>query len=669
MKTAPTFEIKVAVMGPVSAGKSTLINAMLVGKYSEVSIRRTTAGVNFFHLSPPPPLSPPLASAPSQASWFMVPDESDAEEDILKEISKDNKALRGLDEVGEKTFEVEGIHLCDTREDTKVVIVDIPGFNEADLSSKYRDYVTNHWDQFDCVILVMDARHGVNTEEQIGLLELVKTNLKDKKDLPVIILFNKVDELDHEEEKEVLQEARDKISSVFGIAKSRDIAKEIVDCSSDAPDNLKNLSETGKYLPIFLPISARNGYVYRLAPVVDESRFMELEKDLVEALGREQIGVCRWNRLTKAEKYKKAYEAISDPEVYKEELRTSNFDGFLQILSHCIGGKTTQDTLLGRQVELSLKSLKGKPGVTETIDTLYDMMQVFGSKRPETLKTSFWKVYQELEEATLKVFPGPGSAPELSAPIRELVLYHRLAVKANWPEEVDRVIKRSKMYLNLMVEAALKHEKEKHAEEIGPTVRLLLSDMLAMSGNQHYMEHFNLTKAILEDAYQHAPSPLTEPVCSKCNKSMLLTDSHLHYSGKCYENLGSTCNKPNCSGVMSVSGQHSKKCGSCGHFMTCPNPSCGRAQNFTFADCSVYCQNCGWTFQILKPDSRSQRGEYVLKDGQWMAAVNPDTVVDLSIFDRGPSDPTHYGHPFWIFCQWMEALQSASLEEQSADDE
>jgi hypothetical protein len=78
-----------------------------------------------------------------------------------------------------------------------------------------------------------------------------------------------------------------------------------------------------------------------------------------------------------------------------------------------------------------------------------------------------------------------------------------LAVKANWPDEVDRAIKRSKLYLNLLVDAALKHEKEKSTE-----VPLVFSDMLAMSGNQHYMEHFNITKAILKDA-QHAPSPLT----------------------------------------------------------------------------------------------------------------------------------------------------------------
>jgi hypothetical protein len=227
-----------------------------------------------------------------------------------------------------------------------------------------------------------------------------------------------------------------------------------------------------------------------------------------------------------------------------------------------------------------------------------------------------------------------------------------------------------------MVDAALKHENEKRTDkEIDPTLRLLLSDMLAMSGNQHYMEHFNLTKAILEDAYQHAPSPLTGgPGCSKCNKPMLLTDIHLHHSGKCYENLyGSSCNKPNCSGMMSLfsAGRQyqGKKCDTCSHSMICPNPSCVQDRFFVFGASSMECRHCGWSFEILKPDC-SQRGGFVLKDGQWMAALNSsDRVVELSTFDRGPSDPTHYGHPFWLFCQWMEVLQSASLEEQSADDE
>jgi GTPase SAR1 family protein len=49
MKT-PTFEIKVALLGYVSAGKTTVLNALLRDKFSEVAMRRTTAGVNFFRV-------------------------------------------------------------------------------------------------------------------------------------------------------------------------------------------------------------------------------------------------------------------------------------------------------------------------------------------------------------------------------------------------------------------------------------------------------------------------------------------------------------------------------------------------------------------------------------------------------------------------------------------
>jgi hypothetical protein len=480
----------------------------------------------------------------------------------------------------------------------------------------------------------MDARNGVNTEEQIGLFELVKTNLKEKKDLSVIILFNKVDELDHEEEHEILQEARDKISSLFEIPESRDLAQEIIDLEKDAEGNSKTISRTGTYLPIFLPISARNGYVYRLAPVVDESRFMELEKDLVEALGREQIGVRRWKKLTKAEKYKEAYAAISDPGVYKEELKTSNFDSFLMILSHCIGGSKTQEALLGRQMEVSLKSLKGKPGLAKIIDACYDKMQVGGSM-PETLKAAFWKGYKELESSSLNHFPEPGSVPELSAPICELALYHRLAVKANWPDEVDRAIDQSKLYLNLMVDAALKYQREKHGDkDIAPMMGFMFSEMLDMSDNQHYKEHFNLTKKILEDAYRHAPSLVTRLACSKCNKP-ILKDSHLLYAGVCLEYYNNDYCPRNCMSLIQDHGPDYKNC-----------------------------NKCGVVFMIMKPGGGC---EFAFKDGQWKI-VNPDRNIELAKFDHGPSDPTHYGHPFWLFCMWMEVLESSSMMGKSKGD-
>ena len=79
------------------------------------------------------------------------------------------------------------------RNDTRLVLVDIPGINEAHSHQLYLDYVKASWDGFDCVIVVIDANSGANTEEQINLLNLVKQYTEEIKDIPVIVLCNKVD--------------------------------------------------------------------------------------------------------------------------------------------------------------------------------------------------------------------------------------------------------------------------------------------------------------------------------------------------------------------------------------------------------------------------------------------------------------------------------------------
>jgi GTPase Era involved in 16S rRNA processing len=79
------------------------------------------------------------------------------------------------------------------RKDTKLVVVDIPGINEAGSCDKYMKHVKEKWATFDCVVVVMDGKQGVNSEEQVNLLNLVKESM-DTKEVPVIILCNKVDD-------------------------------------------------------------------------------------------------------------------------------------------------------------------------------------------------------------------------------------------------------------------------------------------------------------------------------------------------------------------------------------------------------------------------------------------------------------------------------------------
>lgn len=137
-----SFEIHVAILGHVSAGKSTVLNSLLQGKFSDVAMRRTTAGVNFFRISntvrriPVPATSTSTASLPQQdepAPWGHDPVNVQSASDILKKITSDNSKLRATPNiVQESTFDVElDEPICDMRPDTKLVLVDVPGLNEA----------------------------------------------------------------------------------------------------------------------------------------------------------------------------------------------------------------------------------------------------------------------------------------------------------------------------------------------------------------------------------------------------------------------------------------------------------------------------------------------------------------------------------------------------------
>jgi GTPase Era involved in 16S rRNA processing len=51
----------------------------------------------------------------------------------------------------------------------RLVLVDIPGVNEAGRNKVYMDYATENWDSFDFVVFVLDARQGANTDGQVNL--------------------------------------------------------------------------------------------------------------------------------------------------------------------------------------------------------------------------------------------------------------------------------------------------------------------------------------------------------------------------------------------------------------------------------------------------------------------------------------------------------------------
>lgn len=152
--SSQAFEIRVGLIGHVSVGKSTGINAILQEKFSEVSMKRTTAGVNLFRISSSKSTTSKsvklVSSKGYESPYAKAPD-------TLKETTADNARLRTTNELQEKIFDIELDEplLRDMRDDTRLVLVDIPGINEAGTQNIYLDYVSSTWDSFDAMIVVM----------------------------------------------------------------------------------------------------------------------------------------------------------------------------------------------------------------------------------------------------------------------------------------------------------------------------------------------------------------------------------------------------------------------------------------------------------------------------------------------------------------------------------
>lgn len=422
------FEIRVAVFGYVSVGKTTVINALFGAEYGEVSMKRTTAVVNSYRIS-----EAAQAKKQADAEEEGVTDESEGDSacevvpklqtatETLKESASDNAANRNsaAGVVKEKTYDIElKDPLVKLRQDTKLVIVDIPGINEAGTSSKYKDYVNDKWHTFDVAVVVMDGRQGVNTEEQMDLLKLVKSNTGSIKKIPIIILCNKVDDPDDKEQGSLLAEARGAIERIF---KVKDRQKALKDLIQEASKKERKGRCKAALLPAVIPISAMHAFLYRSGSRLTFEEFQKMDEDFIEQIGKESYG-RQWRGYSASKKLEKAFEAVSDENQRRDGLEASNFDSLVKVLAYCIGGEKRQCAVIREQVEASLQRLSKAKDDCDLSGELFSAHRKLTAVHSSTdhLRTYFWRAFKKVRIDALGAFTTNFSPAAFQRPMQQL---------------------------------------------------------------------------------------------------------------------------------------------------------------------------------------------------------------------------------------------------------
>jgi predicted GTPase len=307
--------INIAILGPVSAGKSTFMNSLFVNQFSDMKIKRTT-------------MTPQV---------YCETDNLNLSANDIKQIKEKNKKINN--ELIHKTENNEEIkyeeisqtieynvprvyNLHNLPDNIFLRVYDIPGLNDAKTQDLYFQYLDNHFHEWDIIIMVVDINSAMNTEGEVRILrEIVnkcKRNLDKYKIInKLFILANKVDDLEHDL-KWGLRIADEEYVEMY-----EQIKKQVKDVVEKIYSQLEY---------IVMPISAEDAFIYRMYGVNPN---VELEDKHINKFGHNEFGKSKWNRFSMEEKMVKIKDIMSCLDI-NNNLQLTGFNYFKQKLSDAL---------------------------------------------------------------------------------------------------------------------------------------------------------------------------------------------------------------------------------------------------------------------------------------------------------------------------------------------
>ena len=310
--------INICLVGCVSAGKSTILNAFFGTDFAQCKIKRTTMLPNVFIESDPSITNIDLSDAINKKI-------KDVNDQIIKQTEKGQK-LKLEDYGTELKFNVDLMNMNTDNKKIKICVYDIPGLNDARTKETYRDYLEKNFHKFNIILFVVDIQSGLNTSDEMEIVKFLAKNihkhqneLEKKKKISMLTVVNKADdmifnpnnnELSIEGElREMFDQTKITIKDVF---QEEGIATSSLQC---------------------IPICANSAHLYRM--IKKNKDVNKLTKEQIIKIGVNEMGT-KFRTKDLDEQKEIVKEKINDLEFVDEQIKLSGFAGIENFLKDFI---------------------------------------------------------------------------------------------------------------------------------------------------------------------------------------------------------------------------------------------------------------------------------------------------------------------------------------------
>ena len=302
----PIDNINICFVGGVSTGKSTILNAIFCEELTQCKIKRTTMVPTIYIENE----SNPFNITPSEEIFKLI---SEKNQEIIKKTENGEKISKN--EYSELAFNVGKLDI-NILDDAYVNVYDIPGLNDARTKDIYYNYLEETFIKFNLVIFIVDIHSGLNTSDEIDIVNFITTNTKyqleqNGKKIYTLVVINKADDMQIDEDSE----EPDKLILTGELNEMYEQVEKTILTEFER----KNIDEN---LIGILPLCAIDSYLYRM--VKKHGKDFKLTPEQILKIGINENGK-KFSTLKPATQEKKVYDILQDKDFIDTMIKLSGF--------------------------------------------------------------------------------------------------------------------------------------------------------------------------------------------------------------------------------------------------------------------------------------------------------------------------------------------------------